>query len=73
MDKDQLDDLKQFITATVSQATAGMATKDDLTNGLASVKGDIKRLEAKGKSVAGTDHARQSLSPSGKPLARPSD
>jgi TolA-binding protein len=25
-----LDDLKQFVSATVSQATAGLATKDDL-------------------------------------------
>ena len=36
MDVTQLDDLKQFITATVSQATFNMATKDD-----------IKRLETK--------------------------
>lgn len=36
MDDIQLDDLKQFITTTVSQATADVATKDD-----------IKRLEVK--------------------------
>ena len=36
MNDAQLDDLKQFIAATVSQATADMATKDD-----------IKRLEVK--------------------------
>lgn len=36
MQDTQLDDLKQFITATVSQATADMATKTD-----------IKRLEVK--------------------------
>ena len=30
MDEDQLSDLKQFIVTTVSQATAGMATKDGL-------------------------------------------
>lgn len=29
MDEDQLSDLKQFITVTVSQATAGLATKLD--------------------------------------------
>ena len=32
MNDDQLDDLKQFITATVSQATADMATKDDISS-----------------------------------------
>ena len=36
MDETQLDDLKQFITATVSQSTVNMATKDD-----------IKRIEVK--------------------------
>jgi hypothetical protein len=36
-------DLKQFITATVSQQTAGMATKDDFA-GLAT-KDDIKGVE----------------------------
>jgi hypothetical protein len=30
MDEDTLNDLKQFIAATVSQATANMATKDDI-------------------------------------------
>lgn len=30
MNDDQFNDLKQFIAATVSQATAGMATKEDL-------------------------------------------
>lgn len=35
MEEDQLNDLKQFITATVSQATAEMVTKDDLRNELA--------------------------------------
>lgn len=30
MDETQLNDLKQFIAATVSQATADMATKDDI-------------------------------------------
>lgn len=36
-----LQDLKQFITATVSQQTAHLATKDDV----ADLKGDINRLE----------------------------
>lgn len=36
-----LQDLKQFITATVSQQTAHLATKDDITD----LKGDINRLE----------------------------
>jgi len=31
MNDDQLNDLKQFIASTVSQATANMATKDDVT------------------------------------------
>jgi hypothetical protein len=30
MDENTLNDLKQFIAATVSQATANMATKDDI-------------------------------------------
>lgn len=45
MNDNQLDDLKQFITATVSQATANMATKDDIAN--MATKDDIKRLEVK--------------------------
>lgn len=43
MDDDQFDDLKQFITATVSQATADMATKEDIKL----LKSDISRLEVK--------------------------
>jgi chaperonin cofactor prefoldin len=30
MDETQLDDLKQFIMATISQATTDMATKNDI-------------------------------------------
>ena len=30
MDETQLSDLKQFITSTISQATADMATKNDI-------------------------------------------
>lgn len=35
MNEDQLNDLKQFIAATVSQATAGMATRDDVSQATA--------------------------------------
>ena len=50
MDDAQFDDLKQFITATVSQATTDMATKDDvgvLKKDVNSLKSDINRLETK--------------------------
>ncbi len=43
MDDTTLADLKQFITATVSQQMAGLASKDDIA-GLAT-KGDITRIE----------------------------
>jgi hypothetical protein len=50
MNEDQLNDLKQFIAATISQATAGMATKDDLMatksdldNGLTILHTDINQ------------------------------
>ena len=42
MNEDQLNDLKQFIAATVSQATAGMATKEDIAN--MATKEDIASL-----------------------------
>lgn len=42
MDEDTINDLKQFITATVSQATSDMATKDDV----ASTKDDIANLSS---------------------------
>jgi phage shock protein A len=45
MDEDQLNDLKQFIAATVSQATADMATKQDIAN--MATKDDLARLESK--------------------------
>jgi tetrahydromethanopterin S-methyltransferase subunit G len=32
MNSDQFEDLKQFITATVSQQAADLATKDDIKN-----------------------------------------
>lgn len=43
MDEEQLSDLKQFIAATVSQATANMATKEDVVD----IKTDIAKLEKK--------------------------
>jgi hypothetical protein len=47
-----LDDLKQFIEATVSQQMAGFATKDDLANfatkdDINGLKSDIKALDEK--------------------------
>jgi len=45
MNQELIDDLKQFIAATVSQATANMATKDDISN--MATKDDIARLERK--------------------------
>lgn len=42
MNEDQLNDLKQFIFATISQATAGMATKEDIANMV--TKEDIESL-----------------------------
>jgi polyhydroxyalkanoate synthesis regulator phasin len=43
MDKDVIDDLKQFITTTISQQLADVASKDDI----ADLKGDIARLDKK--------------------------
>ncbi len=47
MNEAQLNDLKQFIAATVSQATAHLATKDDLADDIAGAKSDIAKLNAK--------------------------
>jgi hypothetical protein len=57
MNDDQLDDLKQFITATVSQATADMATKDDI----AALSNKIDDLELKVDTISETlnDHLNQ--------------
>ena len=41
-----IEDLKQFILATVSQATANMATKDDIAN--TATKDDIADMATKG-------------------------
>jgi hypothetical protein len=43
--EDLVNDLKQFIAATVSQATTSLATKDELKN--LATKDDIVRLEQK--------------------------
>jgi hypothetical protein len=45
MNEEQLNDLKQFIAATVSQATAGMATKEDIVN--MATKEDIASMATK--------------------------
>jgi hypothetical protein len=42
MDEDLLNDLKQFIAATVSQATVGMATKDDIA--VLATKEDLQKV-----------------------------
>jgi hypothetical protein len=42
MNDDQIDDLKQYIAATISQVTADMATKSDI----ATLKGDIATLKS---------------------------
>jgi len=51
MDEDQLADLKQFIAATVSQATADMPTKEDflhleqkMDDGFAGIGEAIERI-----------------------------
>ena len=44
MNDDQLDDLKQFITATISQGLADVATKDDIAN--MATKDDIAAIRA---------------------------
>jgi predicted transcriptional regulator len=43
MDEDQLNDLKQFIATTVSQATASMATKDDLQTEISKLKSELNQ------------------------------
>lgn len=50
MEQDQLNDLKQFINATASQATANMATKDDIEY----LKGNIKALEGEATVIKGS-------------------
>ena len=50
MNDDQIDDLKQSLAVTISQATADMATKSDLAematkSDLAELKGDFSALK----------------------------
>lgn len=45
MTDEQFDDIKQFILATVSQATAHLATKDDIAN--MATKDDLVNLATK--------------------------
>jgi hypothetical protein len=45
MDEEMLNDLKQFITSTVSQATAGMVTKEDIAD--LTTKEDLQKLGTK--------------------------
>jgi len=52
MDDTQLDDLKQFITATVSQATTDMATKQDIAELKTELKTSIHDLETKVDTIA---------------------
>lgn len=50
MDEDQLNDLKQFIAGTVSQATTGLATTDALNKvakDVAELKKDVAELKTK--------------------------
>jgi hypothetical protein len=58
MDNDQLDDLKQFILATVSQATANMATKDDLAHSIAQLDTKLDDLDLKLDTIADTFNDR---------------
>ena len=42
-----LNDLKQFIATTVSQQTAGLATKDDIKSLRDELKGEIRSVDQK--------------------------
>lgn len=54
MNEDQLNDLKQFIVATVAQATAEMATKDDITRLEVKLEGRLDDLEFKVDTITET-------------------
>lgn len=47
MKDDVIDDLKQFISAEITQKTSSLATKDDLKDLKSELKEDINRLEAR--------------------------
>lgn len=53
-----LADLKQFITATVSQATADLATKEELTDLKVGLKSDINHLSVHVDSLEATMNER---------------
>jgi len=46
MNDDLIVDLKQFITATVQQATADLATKEDLSSEIGAVRSEIGTLRS---------------------------
>jgi hypothetical protein len=56
MNEELIQDFKQFIIATVSQATAGLATKEDLQAELGELRTDMSRrfdeLETKIDTIA---------------------
>lgn len=66
MDKDQLDDLKQFIATTVSQSEARLRTelrkewKSDLQAGLAGLKSEL-RIEWRSDLARETSALRQEM------------
>ena len=47
MNDDVIDDLKQFISAEITQKTSSLATKDDLKDLKSELKEDINRLETR--------------------------
>lgn len=47
MNDDVIDDLKQFISAEITQKTSSLATKDNLNDLKSELKEDISRLEAR--------------------------
>jgi septal ring factor EnvC (AmiA/AmiB activator) len=56
MNEDQLNDLKQFIAATVSQATAGMATKDEVSDGFAGINQRLDEIQSSISDVIATNN-----------------
>lgn len=50
VNEDQINDLKQFIASTVSQATADLATKDDVKN----VENKVDDLDLKVDTISDT-------------------
>ena len=55
MSPEVIDDLKQFIETTVWQATAHLATKDELSYGLDSLESRLnKRMDVMQQAIADT-------------------